>query len=219
MRPSRSGSFLKAIFQIPFCSEALLLPHWLLILFTWLFPLSLFLYPLFLVCLFCYSFLPPFFCPYPLSQICTNLPSPSSQSFSLPFNHTFHFFHFSFNSHFSLSLTHFYSLHSPQPSLPVLCNSLASLLAPSVMTMKGTMPAAQPKPRCCHSGHWTEHGGICVVQKNGATWQKKNTHTHSQVVVDTQECVCICACISEQSTVFVYPPPPHTHIHINNISN
>lgn len=52
----------------------------------------------------------------------------------------------------------------------VPCNSLVSLLAPSVRTMKGTMPAAQPKARSCHFGHWAKHQHtVCVVQWNDST--------------------------------------------------
>lgn len=89
----------------------------------------------------------------------------------------------------SLSLTQFCSFASPQPFLPVLCNSLASLLVPSVMTMKGTMPAAQPKPRSCHSVHWTEHTGICVVETNDVHTTVTHIHTNSQALVVS--CICI----------------------------
>lgn len=67
--------------------------------------------------------------------------------------------------------------NSPQPFLPVCRNSFASLLAPSVMTMKGMMSAAQPKPRSCHSGHWTRSAGICIVQKNDIYTTVTRTHS------------------------------------------
>lgn len=83
-------------------------------------------------------------------------------SHSVSFSITF----FSHLSPFTCSFLSLNSLLLPCALPPCLCNSLASLLAPSAMTMKGTMPAAQPKPRSCHSGHWTEDTGMCVVQKN-----------------------------------------------------
>lgn len=95
-------------------------------------------------------------------------------------------------------LTYFCFLHSSSCSLPVPYNSLSSLLAPSAMTMKGTMPAAQPKTRSCHSGQWTEHRGICVVLENGTTrlWRTDTArwwcHPYAHTGICEQSAVSLC---------------------------
>lgn len=112
-------------------------------------------------------------CPFPLTSAFFNIfiyllapplqfsGNSTSCSSRFLFNHTLSPSTF---PHCSLSPTHFYPSHLTQfsPQAPPLSTppssviAFASLLAPSALTMKGTVPAA----RRCHSGRWTKHAGM-----------------------------------------------------------